>query len=909
MTDKLNTAMLDLFRMEATSQLSVLESGIAVLQQNHNNSIEIESALRAFSALKGASKIASITIIFEQARQIEELLILATQGKSFLNQKILDAISRSIQLVSEFITTVDHDPQDWLESHKDHFQKLSVIFSEPQESDQKTITNESPDETLSEKKDASSLADLSMLELFRLEAAEQTRSLNDSLVALENDSDNTSHLEQLMRSSHSLKGAARMVGLDAAVRIAHLTEDIFVAAQQARISLDSNDMDLLLLCIDTLQHIAEATKSDYSSWENQHNADIDSLTNALSACLRQETYTLPQLSFATTTSASNRQIDSNTQNNANLMTNAENQPLPSEENIVRVSGKALNRLLGLAGEAQMASRWLEPFANHMLQIKRRQTELSTLLDQVREKLFDLKADDHLHDLVYQANLKSNTCRELLTDRMTELESFDRRASSLSYRLNREIIETRMRPFSEGVQGFQRLVRDVSRSLDKDVKLDIRGLATRVDREILDKLQAPLNHMIRNAIDHGIESKPDRLAANKTEQGTIRLEAMHSAGMLSIIIQDDGAGIDQDALREKIINKGLVNKEMATQLSEAELLDFLFLPNFSTRETVNEISGRGVGLDVVHSVIHELHGQIRASSTLGKGLKFQIQLPLTLSIVRVLQVEIANEIYAFPLGRIDQTLKLQHSHIETMEGRQYFAYGERHIGIITAHQLLQATSGTELKEEIPVVILGDKTNQYGIVVDKFLGERNLIVHPIDPRLGKIQDISAASLTEDGIPILIFDTDDLLRSIDILLSGRRINKLEQDNHSIDNNSAKRILVVDDSITVREVERNLLTSKGYSVEIAVDGMDGWNAARTNDYDLIVSDIDMPRMNGFELVNMLKNDDRLQNTPVIIVSYKDRDEDRQRGLEVGADYYLPKGSFHDDTLVDAVMDLIGPA
>ncbi|MGD8925851.1 MAG: response regulator, partial [Thioalkalispiraceae bacterium] len=212
------------------------------------------------------------------------------------------------------------------------------------------------------------------------------------------------------------------------------------------------------------------------------------------------------------------------------------------------------------------------------------------------------------------------------------------------------------------------------------------------------------------------------------------------------------------------------------------------------------------------------------------------------------------------------------------------------------------------EEIPVVVVSDRVNKYGIVVDEFLGERNLVVHTIDPRLGKIQDISSASLTENGEPLLIFDVDDLFRSIDIILSGGRLDRLaSQQQEKISAKSSKRVLVVDDSITVREVERNLLQSKGYSVEVAVDGMDGWNAARTSQYDLIVSDIDMPRMNGFDFVSMLKGDDRLREVPVIIVSYKDREEDRQRGLEVGADYYLTKGSFHDDSLVDAVMDLIG--
>jgi two-component system sensor histidine kinase and response regulator WspE len=210
--------------------------------------------------------------------------------------------------------------------------------------------------------------------------------------------------------------------------------------------------------------------------------------------------------------------------------------------------------------------------------------------------------------------------------------------------------------------------------------------------------------------------------------------------------------------------------------------------------------------------------------------------------------------------------------------------------------------------LPVVVLGERLQRSGLVVDRFIGERNLVVHPLDARLGKVRDISAASLLENGNPCLIVDVDDMLRSIDILIAGGRLNRI-QDSSGDKTVTGKRILVVDDSITVREVERNMLATRGYRVDVAVDGMDGWNAVRMDDYDLVISDVDMPRMNGFEFVRLIKQDERLGRTPVMIVSYKDREEDRQRGLEAGADYYLTKGSFHDETLIEAVVDLIGAA
>jgi two-component system sensor histidine kinase and response regulator WspE len=389
---------------------------------------------------------------------------------------------------------------------------------------------------------------------------------------------------------------------------------------------------------------------------------------------------------------------------------------------------------------------------------------------------------------------------------------------------------------------------------------------------------------------------------------VTLCAAHSSGMLTITVEDDGRGIDTERLRASVVSKGMVNAPMAGELSEAELLEFLFLPGFSTREQVTEISGRGVGLDVVHSTVQKMRGMVRATSEPGKGTRFHMQLPLTLSVIRALVVEICAEPYAIPLARIDRTLDLDVSQVESLEGRQYFTLGNHHVGLVFASQVLGTRAHSEPDNRLPVVVLGERLNRSALVVDRFVGERSLVVHPLDPRIGKIKDISAASLLENGEPCLIIDVDDMLRSIDILAAGGRLDRIK-DGHGNRQVKGKHVLVVDDSITVREVERNMLATRGYHVDVAVDGMDGWNAIRMNHYDLVISDVDMPRMNGFEFVRLIKQDERLHSTPVMIVSYKDREEDRQQGLEAGADYYLTKGSFHDETLIEAVVDLIGEA
>jgi len=715
----------------------------------------------------------------------------------------------------------------------------------------------------------------------------QATILNDGLLALEQDAQPEKQLEALMRAAHSIKGAARMVDIDTAVKLAHAMEDCFVAAQQGELHLQPQQIDLLLKGVDQLLAIST------------QQADAEELST-----LTQQIQTIEQLKPV------------------------EEADIPQPATAVEpATGEAMHSSAddpdGMAAQPEAAQQDAEAAietpvppastnsentSGNVLQIKHRQAELIGLLDRLNENLDANGSIEYSKTLASEIQSKANRCRHQFSERLVELDEYERRTLSLGKRLHEEVITSRMRPFSDVTRGFPRMIRDVARQLGKQVDFRVDGLATQVDRDILDRIEAPLNHLLRNALDHGIETVEERRQAGKPEQATLRLTAAHSSGMLSIRVEDDGRGIELEKLRKSIIAKGMVNETMATEMSETELLEFLFLPGFSTRDEVTEISGRGVGLDIVHSTVQQMRGVVRASSSAGAGTQFHLQLPLTLSVIRALLVEIGGEPYAIPLSRIDRTLRLDTSQLESLEGRQYFTLGTQHVGLVFASQVLDCSGGPGNSDFLPVVVLGERLHLSGLVVDRFIGERNLVVHTIDPRLGKIQDISAASLLENGDPCLIIDVDDLLRSIDILIAGGRLNRIydKQDKPAA---HIKRILVVDDSITVREVERNMLVTRGYHVDVAVDGMDGWNAVRMDDYDLVISDVDMPRMNGFEFVRLIRQDERLSKTPVMIVSYKDREEDRQRGLEAGADYYLTKGSFHDETLIEAVLDLIGTA
>ena len=761
---------------------------------------------------------------------------------------------------------------------------------------------------------AEDLSGFSMLELFRLEAEGQTAVLSAGVLAIEELERSPATVESMMRAAHSLKGAARIVGLDAAVRVAHALEDVFVAAGKGQFHVRPEHADLLLAAIDFLGSIAKADDALTADgpWPDRAAA----LVAALDAMLAGRT--TPAAGIPTAPSPPVPAAPAAVEPAAALPPpppepDAEParpvaRPIETADRVVRVSADSLTRLVGLAGESLVETRQLRPFVDALLQLRSAQVDLADAVGGFDEKLkaAELPLPPALAALLATIRERADACLTSLTGHVEDFESFARRNEDLSNRLHQEVIVSRMRPLADGIRGFPRLVRDLARTLGKQVRFEVRGEQTGVDRDILDKLEAPLSHLVRNAVDHGLETPAERTAAGKPDTGEIRLEARHRAGMLHITLTDDGRGIDVERLRARAIARGLVAKAVADQLTELELLEFLFLPGFSTKDQVTEISGRGVGLDVVQSMVKAVGGSVRVATQPGRQTVFTLQLPITMSVIRALLVDVGGEPYAFPLTRIDRILFCPHADIRTVEGRQYFDRDGVSIGLVLAAQILETGGGTPA-DPMPVVVISDRGQQFGMIVDAFLGERDLEVRPLDPRLGKVQDVNSASLLENGDPVLIVDVEDLVRSIDNVLMGRRLSRVEFERLAEQARQRKRILVVDDSITVRELERQLLQARGFVVDVAVDGMDGWNAVRNAHYDLVVTDVDMPRMDGIGLVGLIKGDPARRDIPIVIVSYKDREEDRIRGLDAGANRYLTKSSFHDETFVDTIIDLIG--
>jgi len=759
------------------------------------------------------------------------------------------------------------------------------------------------------------LSQFSMLDLFRMEAESQTQILTDGLLAMERLKDDAGAVESMMRAAHSIKGAAAIVGLDVVVQLAHGMEDAFVAAQRGKLALTPNRVDALLAGVDLILQLSRLQDSGVEGWLAANATLIrKTLDTIANIAFLPEPANLappappmpapapppapPQMQPATPPAPEAAPAPAAAE---------EAPPAAPRAPAVLKTAQNFDRLLSLASESRINAHQMHPFIQDLQRFKRNQSSLFALVEQLHEAIAN-SSDAGLKEKSLLALQKTHPLKQFVLEHIADIEAYERRLLGVSQSMVDEVLTLRMRPFRDGVQAFPRMVRDLARGMGKDVQLQIIGEDTLVDRDILAKIESPLNHMLRNSVDHGMDTPAGRTAAGKPGAGTIVLEAKHRAGMLSIEISDDGRGVDLERIRTKVVERKMASEQMAASLSPAELLEFLFLPAFSLKESTTEISGRGVGLDIVHETIRAQNGTVRIESELGVGFRTCITLPLTQSIVRALVVDIKGEAYAVPIVQVERVAKVPRAAIHTLESKQFFDLGGEHLGLVSAAQVLELGDTDAGSDELAVVVIGTGARRYALVVQAIRGEQSLAVQALDPTFGKMRDISAAALLDDGEPVLILDVPDLLLSIDKLLHEGGLHQLTRSDQA-GRRKTKRILVVDDSLTVREMERKLLLGRGFLVDIAIDGIDGWNVVRSGDYDLVITDVDMPRMDGIELVTLIKKDIHLHKLPVMIVSYKDRPEDRARGLSAGADYYLTKGSFHDETLLDAVNDLIGEA
>jgi chemosensory pili system protein ChpA (sensor histidine kinase/response regulator) len=787
-----------------------------------------------------------------------------------------------------------------------------------------------------------------LVEAFSLEAEDHLRNISADLAALEQQTGDRGLMESIRRSVHTLKGAAGAVGYKALAQLAHRMEDLLDLLYTGSQAPTPETISLLLDSTDALQDLAASQGSAaplQAALQNlytRYNANLAGSPTTRPAQPLSTRELLGEAPAIDLNELAAQQVEPGS-TTTRLQSNG-NKPTPySSGQVVRVPIERLDALVRLVSELVIART---TFEQRMTDFERTSKELLLSTERLRRVSatleteyevsalggrsallpvepavstaagnqpalntygFDALEFDHyteFHRLsreLTETTSDINAIGHALVDLQGDFDSILARQGRLSSELQDKLMRVRMVPLATLTTRLQRAVRSVSKGQDKQVALEIEGEHIELDKTVLEEMADPLMHLLRNAVDHGIEPAALRQALGKAERGLVRLSAYYEGSQVVIQVKDDGAGLEPQALRAAAINKGFVSSAEAAALSDEDLCALVFLPGFSTAGEVSEVSGRGVGLDVVKTSVHKLKGTLAVDSTPGQGTAFTIRLPMTLAVTRALLVRASGETFAIPLDAVTQILRLERDKLELVGQDQVVRLGSKvypaqHI----SHILHLKQPPDENLLRLPVLTLKAGGKQIAMIVDQILGGREIVVKTLGSHLRRVPGITGATLMGDGRVILILNPADLINGPD------QASHAWRNVHTPAGREALNVLVVDDSMSVRRVVSNLVQSAGWQPSTARDGLEALetiqNASRPP--DVILLDIEMPRMDGYEFMATLRNQQAYHGIPIIVLTSRAGEKHRQKALELGASEYLVK-PYQDQQLLNCIQRL----
>lgn len=736
---------------------------------------------------------------------------------------------------------------------------------------------------------------------FKEEAREHIEKLNNGLLALESDPERTEILDDILREAHTLKGAAGIVEFTDIGKIVHKIEDVLISVKEKKIKLDGENVRLLFFGLDSVSLLVE-TQTEGQEGGVDVKKVCESLDRVYSAenkggkkeNTEEQSISVSEKTTPPTNQAIFRKIDET----------------------IRVDTVKLDKLINLVGEIaidQIRSHGASMVLRNLVNLSREQV---ATFKQIKRKIQDRINENDYDTEEFNSKIifLENLCDQLKIDihkLWREQNELINHRDLIVSELQQEVMTARMLPIATVFNIFPRAVYDLSREQKKKIKLNMEGLETELDKKMIEEIRDPLIHLIRNAVDHGIESPETRMALGKSEEGSINLLATQEGESIVIKMEDDGAGVDKEKIKETAIKKNYINSAEIAAVSEYELLNLLFRPGFSTSEKVTDVSGRGVGLDVVKKNIEELKGTVDLCSEQGKGTTITLRLPLTLAIIRVLLVKIKEDVFALPTSSIEETVRLYAADIKRVEGEDVIDLRGTIVPIVNLADVLGVPDSDKKvilkKEKISSVIINSSGQKIGLIVDGLIGEQSVVVKSLGSYLKGIGAVAGATVLDKGEVVIILHVPDLVNLIcssKRSSGGEKIFGVQFKSKELEQN--KLILLVEDSPVTRELERDILERFGYQVEIAADGMEAISLLSEHSFDLIISDIQMPRMDGFQLVEYIRKEESYKDIPVIIVSSLDKEEDVRKGAEVGANAYVLKSSFDQADLNETIKRLV---
>jgi two-component system chemotaxis sensor kinase CheA len=587
-------------------------------------------------------------------------------------------------------------------------------------------------------------------------------------------------------------------------------------------------------------------------------------------------------------------------------------PAPAVEETVRISLTKLDELGNLTGDVYLNHTRAEERQRRMRRLLEVAAAQARATSALREALVvaggrGVAEGGPLHD-AYESltdtvrSLKRGIQDLLRTDRDDYL-----RVGHAIVDLRERVRELQMLPVSTLFDMYPRMVRDIAKSLGKQVRLVVEGASVELDRRVLDEIRDPMVHLIRNAIDHGVEAPQARQAAGKVPLGIIKLSARAEGDHVVIEIADDGGGIDPVGIRRSAVRKGLLTASEAEALTDEQAMNLIFAPGFSSKDQVSDLSGRGVGLDVVRDKVDRLEGRVSLSSEVGGGTRIALRLPLTLALARVLLLRAGGLLVAVPSTMVEDVLRLPEPLVRRVETYEAMEWHARTIPLVSLANVLERQAQPGAKGARTVVVLSFEEHTVGFVVDALEGEREVVVKRLDQFLGRVPNVAGATLLSSGEIVVVMHVPQLIASTMGVSPVRLRAKIKAPEEAAPQQKRRRrLLVVDDSIIVRDMMKGVLDEAGFDVTLAIDGMDGLEKQLAGSFDLVITDVEMPRMDGFELTRSLKQNAQHANVPIIIVTTLDSPEAKERGLKVGASAYIVKNLLDMSQLVTTIERLI---
>ncbi|WP_208365620.1 chemotaxis histidine kinase/response regulator CheAY2 [Helicobacter pylori] len=774
-----------------------------------------------------------------------------------------------------------------------------------------------------------------IMEDFLIEAFEMNEQLDQDLVELEHNPEDLDLLNRIFRVAHTIKGSSSFLNLNILTHLTHNMEDVLNRARKGEIKITPDIMDVVLRSIDLMKTLLVTIRDTGSDTNNGKENEIEEAVKQLQAITSQNLEGAKETSGAKETPKKENKEEAKEEIKANKAPTAENpasdNPLADEPDLDYANMSAeeveaeIERLLNKRQEAdkerraqkkqeakQEVSPTKETPKTETPKAPKTETKAKAKADTEENKApsigveqtvrVDVRRLDHLMNLIGELVLGKNRLIRIYSDVeerydgekfLEELNQVVSSISAVTTDLQLAVMKTRMQPVGKVFNKFPRMVRDLSRELGKSIELIIEGEETELDKSIVEEIGDPLIHIIRNSCDHGIEPLEERRRLNKPETGKVQLSAYNEGNHIVIKISDDGKGLDPVMLKEKAIEKGVISERDAEGMSDREAFNLIFKPGFSTAKVVSNVSGRGVGMDVVKTNIEKLNGIIEIDSEVGVGTTQKLKIPLTLAIIQALLVGVQEEYYAIPLSSVLETVRISQDEIYTVDGKSVLRLRDEVLSLVRLSDIFKVDAILESNSDVYVVIIGLADQKIGVIVDYLIGQEEVVIKSLGYYLKNTRGIAGATVRGDGKITLIVDVGammDMAKSIKVNITT--LMNESENTKSKNSPSDYIVLAIDDSSTDRAIIRKCLKPLGITLLEATNGLEGLEMLKNGDKipDAILVDIEMPKMDGYTFASEVRKYNKFKNLPLIAVTSRVTKTDRMCGVESGMTEYITK-------------------